>query len=113
MEEQTKALWDHEDEVEENGKKKDIGFEDEEFELERGRAQTMEDLTAGFVTHAEMQAIIEKVKVSKACNNAPAWTELVDEKLVDALQVGYDASIEGVKTPLFNPIGECIVDIIL
>lgn len=35
-------------------------------------------------------------------HNAPVLAELVEEKLINLLQVGYAASKEGVKTPWFN-----------
>lgn len=43
---------------------------------------------AQFVTCAEVKALIyEEVKRSKACYKAPAWTEVVQDQLKDALQV--------------------------
>lgn len=38
-------------------------------------------------------------------------TGLVEELLIEALHVGYDARMEWAKTPLFNLVGEFIVEI--
>lgn len=56
--------------------------------------------------------IAEEVKVLTTGNNASMWTKLKEDKLIRALQVGYGASKNGVKTPLFNLVREAIVDIL-
>lgn len=44
--------------------------------------------------------------------SALVLVELVKDRMIDALQVGYDATRREVETPSFNLIGEDIVDII-
>lgn len=53
----------------------------------------------------------EMEKSTPHCN-APVQTELVEEMLTEALQVGYESAKNGVKTILLNLVGEVIVDII-
>lgn len=57
--------------------------------------------------------IAKGAKKLKTYRNAPLLTDLIEHKLNDALQVGYDASKENVKTPLFYLVGKIIFDIIL
>lgn len=46
------------------------------------------------------------------CNSIPALTEVVENKLIDALQVGYDAGKEGVEFSAFNLLGEVMVELL-
>lgn len=47
-----------------------------------------------------------------SCHDARMLRVLVEGMTIKALQVGYDPTREVVPTPLFNVVGECIVDII-
>lgn len=72
-----------------------------------------EDLTQGFGTSSEIQAIIaSELEKLTSCRNAPVLAEMVEGKLNNALQVGYDTAKEEVKTPSINMGGGVIVYII-
>lgn len=76
-----------------------IGCEDEELEFEHERAQVTEYPTQDLLTSLEVQAMIAtEVKKSIAEGKAHVLTELVKDMLNDALQVGYNAIKEGMKT---------------
>lgn len=103
---------DHDNDVSNTTPEEDIGFEDEEIELEDRRAQTTEDPTKELVTCAKMQALLAKeLKISTAWITASMLTELVNDQFTDALQVGYDVVQAGAKNSLLNLVGEVIADI--
>lgn len=53
----------------------------------------------------------EKEKSTSLCS-ASVYTGLVEKKLMEELQVVYNADKKWVTSPLFNLVGEVIVDII-
>lgn len=92
----------------EDAEKKDEDFwiEEGELELDLERAQVMEDTTQELVTRSVGQDLIsaEMERWTSHCN-AFLLAELLEDELIYALQVGYDATKNGVKTPLFNLVG--------
>lgn len=45
------------------------------------------------------------MKKPSASNTVSAWTELMEEMLIDFLKVGHDAAKEAVKNHLFDFVG--------
>lgn len=52
------------------------------------------------------------MKKSTPLSSAPVLTELLEDTLIHAAQVGYEATETRVRTLLFNLVGEVIVDTI-
>lgn len=93
--------------------KEHVKIVDEKLELERQRAQTTEYSAQDFVTRSEIQNVIAtEMKKSTPHRNATVLTGVVEEKLIDVLQVVYDATQEEMRTSLFNLVGEATFDII-
>lgn len=90
MEAWMQAVQDHSGEVLDNAYEGDIGLRLKCLSaFEWGQAQTAENPTQEFVNGAEAQAVVAlEVKKSSTCNKAPVLTEIVEDKLMDALQVG-------------------------
>lgn len=104
---------DHNSNIAENVDEKDIGVEDEAFDLKRGWTRKTEDPTQKFVTCADVQVVIAgDVRKRPACNQLTVLTELVKEKWKNVLKVWCNAAKEGVEALLFNLQGEAIVGIV-
>lgn len=83
------------------------------MELNRERAQTTKFLTREFFTSSEVQDMIDAERENMTFHpNAPVVTGIMEEKLIDAPQVRYDATEEEVWTPLSILVVEAIFEII-
>lgn len=101
------ALEDH-DSKEANNLDKDIDIEDEESELVWEQAQTTEYPTQYLVIRSALQDMIAaQNKKLTSHSNASVLAGLVEKMLMEALDVGYDASREGIRPPLFSRNSHC------
>lgn len=67
----------------------DIETEDDELQIKCNRAQMTEDPNQMSVTGLEIRAIIAvETEKSSSCSNSLFLGELVENRLIDALQVG-------------------------
>lgn len=86
------ALKDCEDE-DEDIVDKEINIEDKELDLNRERAKVTEGPTQEFGTGLEVQTMIAaEMKTSRSHRNCLLLAEVVEDKLIDTLQVEYDAT---------------------
>lgn len=108
------ALEDVDGEVADSMDEDNIGFDDDWFLLNLGRAQVKEEPPTESVTHMEVQDIMAKrVRKSNTCNNTSVSTELLKPMLIDKPQVRSAAAKWGVDTySCINVIG-LILDNIL
>lgn len=80
------ALENHDKDVADDVDEEELGIEEGDLELECGRAWTMKDPTEAIVIRTEVQALISKEEEkSTTRNNVPVLTQLVVNKLLDAL----------------------------
>lgn len=111
MEALTWALKDPDLHATDNKKEEESGFEDGNFALQRGWAQTTTEYTEESALSAEMKVLFSKeMRMSKAPNNASRSKALMPDQLINALKNRLDATKESVNSPLFIPVGECIVE---
>lgn len=91
----------------------DIEIADEKLELDNKRASTTEYPTERFATRWEVQdRIMAEMEMSPSHGNVFVLAGLVEDSLIEAVQLGDDATKEGLKTPLFKLVGKVTVDII-
>lgn len=89
-----------------------IETEDEESELDRKPAGLSESLP-DFVICSEVQWMIAaEIGKSTSQRKDPLLTRLVEDTIIEALQVAYEADKETVKTPLLNLVRNVIVETI-
>lgn len=113
MEAWTQLLKTNDANVANNVVDKYTGFGDAESEPERERARKTEIQLKILAFCKALQALIaQEGKCSTARNSALVRTEVLEDKLICALQKGYDATKEMVNIPLFNLREEVIMEII-
>lgn len=92
---------------------KNIKIVDEEMNLNYERAQKRLEAAQQFDTSLEIQALFAaKMKNLRSHCTAPFLAELLEDKLIDALQLGYADAEKGVKSLLLNLIEYGTIDII-
>lgn len=105
----TQALENCDDE-DGNNADESIQVEDEESELDCGRVQATEYLTQDFSTRSEVKDMVAPdLRNSISCGECPVLARIVEDTLIEPPRDGYTAR-EGLKTPLFNLVGELVVD---